>query len=252
VLGELRLRAAVVILSSSTQTSLVKSLVEETCLIVTAEDAWSVLTPATTGECSLCLVDGRVGAASARLLETCGITRILGTRGLRRSIPHWTHESRTAAHWRLGGVTTEEVSGVCLTLGSSNLYRQAIQPSVGRDASTVLSVQVPVRKYRPAPPLSTVTWLGCEQLGTELIPIYHGGGLPPGACNKCTVVLTPGLFAPKGDWAQRNLTLDEGLTAKDCGRVTASLMGRVFSAQHVSTAFDSREMFSRSRDSMGM
>ena len=82
VLGELRLRAAVVILSSPTHTSLVKSLVAANCLIVTAEDAWSVLTPATTGECSLCLVDGRVGAASARLLETCGVTRILGTRGL--------------------------------------------------------------------------------------------------------------------------------------------------------------------------
>jgi hypothetical protein len=227
VLSELRLRAAVVILSSSTQISLVKSLVEKNCLIVTTEDAGSVLTPPTTGECSLCLVDGRLGAASARLLETCGITRILGTRGLQRSIPHWTHESWTAAHWSLGGVTTKEVTGVCLTLGSSNLYRHVIQPSVGRDASTVLSVQAPAQKYQPGPPSSTMTPLGCEQLETELTPIYHGDGLLPGKCDKCTVVLTPGLFAPKGNWAHRNLNLDEVLTAKDCGRVAASLMGYV-------------------------
>jgi hypothetical protein len=228
VLGELRLRAAVVILSSPTFISLVKSLVAANCLIVTAEDAWSVLTPATTGECSLCLVDGRVGAASARLLETCGVTRILGTRGLRRAIPHWTHDSFTAAHWTLGGVTTEEVTGVCLALGSSTPSCHAIPSSVGRDASTVLSVMAPARKYRPTPPSTTVTPLGCEQLGTPLHPIYHSGGLLPGSCDKRTVVLTPGVFAPKGNWAQRNLTIDEVLTAKDCGRVAASLMGSAF------------------------
>jgi hypothetical protein len=67
--------------------------------------------------------------------------------------------------------------------------------------------------------------LGCAQLGTTRFPVYHGGGLLPERCDKRTIVLAPGLFAPKGNWAQRNLTVEEILIAKDCGRVAVDLLG---------------------------
>jgi hypothetical protein len=225
VLGELRLRASVVVVSSELHLSLIQSLVEEDCLVITAAHALSVLTPDTTGGCSLCLVDGRVLPTTARLLQSCGVTRILGTRGIRRAIPQWTNVGWSAAHWKLGGVTNEEVSGVCLALGSAPPASHHSLDSIGRDASTVLSIKAPGRKYRPSPRSSTVSPLGCEQLGTPLYPVYHGGGLLPGGCDKRTVVLSPGLYAPQGSWLQRTLTMEEVLIAKDCGRVAIDLLG---------------------------
>ncbi len=79
VLGELHLRASVVVLSSDAQLCLVKSLVAADCLILTTAEARTVLTPALSGGCSLCLVDGRIVADTTRLLQSCGVTRILGT-----------------------------------------------------------------------------------------------------------------------------------------------------------------------------
>jgi hypothetical protein len=153
------------------------------------------------------------------------VTRILGTRGIRRAIPEWPHDSWSASHWKLGGVTTAEVSGVCLALGAKTPLGLSIPDSVGQDASTVLSVKATALKFCPAPSSTTVTPLGCKQLGTARSPVFHGGGLLPGDCDKRTTVLAPGLYAPKGTWAQRTLTVEEVLIAKDCGRVALDLLG---------------------------
>lgn len=67
--------------------------------------------------------------------------------------------------------------------------------------------------------------LGCEILGTSQTPLYHGRGLLPANCNHWSTVLTPGLYAPKGEWTLRNLTVEEILVAKDCGHVALNLLG---------------------------
>ncbi len=128
--------------------------------------------------------------------------------------------------------TSDGVGGGCRALGSSTPSCHAIRSSVCRDASTVLSVMAPARKYRPTPPSTTVTPLGCEQLGTRDSPCFHGGGLLPEGCDRKTVVLTPGLFAPKGKWAKRTLTIKEVLISKDCGRVAVQFLagGKVTNA----------------------
>jgi hypothetical protein len=158
-----------------------------------------------------------VAPKTAGILHACGVTRILGTRGLRRAIPGWSHESWTAPHSSLDRVTTETVDEVCLAYGGRPPKYVVYLPGVGRDASTVLSVKAPARRYRPSPPMSTVEPLGCETMGTARVPCYHGGGLLPGACDWWTLVLTPGLYAPKGQWALRSLTLEEVLIVKGLG-----------------------------------
>jgi hypothetical protein len=64
-------------------------------------------------------------------------------------------------------------------------------------------------------------------MGTTRFPVFHGKGLLPERCDKRTVVLAPGLFAPKGTWAQRNLTIEEVLIAKDWGLVAIKLLGSI-------------------------
>jgi hypothetical protein len=129
-------------------------------------------------------------------------------------------------------VTTEKVSGVCVALGSTPPTEVDGPERVGRDASIVRSVKAPAIPYRAAPSQSTVSPLGCEQLGTRDSPCFHGGGLLPEGCDRKTVVLTPGLFAPKGKWAKRTLTIKEVLISKDCGRVAVQFLacGKVTNA----------------------
>jgi hypothetical protein len=192
VLKEPRMQARVVVLTSETQLAFVQSLVEEGCLIVTAKKAREILDPNTVGHSSLCLVDGRVASDTARFLQTCGVTRILGTKGIRRSIPGWSHATWTSEHVRLGGVATEKVEGVCLSLGSISPAGIERPDGVGRDASAVLSIKAPARHHQPAPPTSTVSPLGCQDLGTSRFPCFHGGGLLPGNCDRKTVVSSVG------------------------------------------------------------
>jgi hypothetical protein len=231
------MQARVVVLSNNTHLAFVRSLVEQNCLIITAAEALKILDPDTVGHCSLCLVEGRVPSHTARHLQTCGVTRILGTKGDRRLIPGWTHGSWVASHTQLGGVTTEKVSGVCLLLGSTPPTEVDGPEGVGRDASTVLSVQAPAIRYCAAPSQSTVLPLGCEQLGTRDSPCFHGGGLLLEGCDRKTVVLTPDMFAPKGKWAKRTLTIEEVLISKDCGRVAVQFL---FSLSQRNQAHQSR------------
>jgi hypothetical protein len=72
---------------------------------------------------------------------------------------------------------------------------------------------------------SMVEPLGYKQLRINPFPCFHGGGLLPENCNRGTVMLTQGMFAPKGKWVMHNLTVKEVLIAKDCGRVAVNLLG---------------------------
>jgi hypothetical protein len=86
----------------------------------------------------------------------------------------------------------------------------------------MLSVQAPSHRYKPAPSTAVLTPLGCKNLGSFAAPYYHGGGLLPGTLDRKTRVLAPGLYAPKGHWALRPLTVEEVFVAKDFGRSLAA------------------------------
>jgi hypothetical protein len=116
------------------------------------------------------------------------------------------------------------MAGTCLARGLIPAALQALPPSVLRDASTVLSAQAPARKYRPSPPRCVLEPLGCENLGTDARPFYHGGGLLPSGLDWKTKVLSPGIYAPKKHWALRGLTVEEVLFAKDFNKVLAGLL----------------------------
>eukprot|EP00978_Attheya_sp_CCMP212_P035820 scaffold158191_cov47-Attheya_sp.AAC.1 len=69
--------------------------------------------------------------------------------------------------------------------------------------------------YRPVPSSIHLLPLRCEQLGNGSSKYYHGGGLLPDTVSRGTRVLTPTLFAPKGSWAVRCLSVEEVLLAHD-------------------------------------
>jgi hypothetical protein len=126
----------------------------------------------------------------------------------------------------LGGVTTEQVDGVCLSFGLRAPVAVKTIPGVGQDASTVLSIKAPTHMYRPAPKNTTVEPLECEIIGSRSSSeCYHGGDLLPGNSDQQTMVLTPGLYAPKGQWAMHSLTMEEIIVAKDCDCVAMNLLG---------------------------
>jgi hypothetical protein len=97
-------------------------------------------------------------------------------------------------------------------------------PVVPRDASIMLSVQAPTHRYRDPPQAAVLAPLCCENLGTWRDPYFHGGGLLPDDIDQKTRVLTPGVYAPKGKWALRSLTVEEVIVAKDFGRILPVLM----------------------------
>jgi hypothetical protein len=68
---------------------------------------------------------------------------------------------------------------------------------------------------RSAPPQRHVGDGVCRNLGTTHRPHYHGGGWLPVVITTKTCVLTPGIFAPKGTWGIRPLTVREYLACKD-------------------------------------
>jgi hypothetical protein len=73
-----------VILLCETQLAVVRSLVEEDCLIITAKAALGIFDPKTVRHCSLCLVDGWIVSDTTGFLQTCGVTQILTMKGI-----HW-------------------------------------------------------------------------------------------------------------------------------------------------------------------
>jgi hypothetical protein len=71
------------------------------------------------------------------------------------------------------------MAGTCLAWESTPENTQALLHSILRDASTVLRAQAPAPKYCPTPPRCAMEPLGCNNLGTNVRPYYHGGSLLP-------------------------------------------------------------------------
>jgi hypothetical protein len=212
-----------VILSTLSLVELVRATVDSDCFVGLAADVEPILA-SLSGKCRLGLVDGRPNTAICALSERIGLECLVGTKNLRRSIRGWRHDSYAFKHCDVGGVTTTPMHGVCLLRGDQLPLRDFLPSFVPRDASTMLSVQAPTHKYRVAPASVVLTPLGCENLGSLRKAYYHGGGLLPETIDRKTCVLAPGVYAPKGHWALRPLTLEEVLVAKDFGRIVPNLL----------------------------
>jgi hypothetical protein len=202
----------------------VRGSVGADCFVGLEADFNETIAQSLRGICKLGLVDGRVTLKTCELAEKLDLACILGTKSLRRPIQGWTHDSWTVQHCDRGGVTTRLTTGCCLIPGVNFPKLECLEGSVPRDASTVLDARAPARKYRAAPLNCVVMPLGCENLGSDGKPYFHGGGLLPGDLDRRTEVLTPGVYARKGDWALRRLTLEEVLVAKDYGKVLTDLL----------------------------
>jgi hypothetical protein len=225
---ELKLRPVAVILTNLDLIDLTRATVGPDCFVGLASEVEQVMA-ALSGQCRLGLVDGRPNINICTLGGCFGLEYIIGTKNLRRGFVGWRHDSYAFKHCDVGGVTTTATHGVCLRRGDQLPLRDFLPVFVPRDASTMLSVQAPTHKYRLAPSSAVLSPLGCENLGSAGKPFYHGGGLLPESSDRTTRVLVPGVFAPKGHWALRPLTLEEVLVAKDFGRVLPNLlaMGRL-------------------------
>jgi hypothetical protein len=223
VVQELRLRPVAVILSNLDSLDLVRASVGADCFVGQAQDVESILA-SLSGKCCLGLVDGCPTPQICRLGELFGIGCIIGTQNVRREISGWRHDSYSLCHCEVGGVTITPTPGVCLLYGDQLPLRAALPTAVSRDASTMLSVQAPAHRYKHAPTNPVLKPLGCENLGSACAPYYHGGGLLPAFIDCRTRVLAPGLYAPKGHWALRPLTVEEVFVAKDFGRILPALL----------------------------
>jgi hypothetical protein len=220
---ELHLRPVAVVLSSLNSVELVKASVGVDCFVGLARDV-KVILDSLSGKCRLGLVDGRPTREICALAECVGLECLLGTKNLRRPIKDWKHDNVAVRHCDVGGVTTSSSQGVCLLQGNRLPTRILQDQVVPRDASTMLSVQAPTHRYRDPPQAAVLSPLGCENLGTSQAPYFHGGGLLPDQIDCKTRVLTPGVYAPKGKWALRSLTVEEVIVAKDFGRLLPVLI----------------------------
>jgi hypothetical protein len=223
VVQELSLRPVAVILSRLDLVALVQATVGTDCFVGLASEVEAVL-GALSGKCRLGLVDGHPTRKFCELGDRFGLDCIIGTKNVRRRIDGWRHDSFAFKHCDVAGVTITPSHGVCLLRGDQLPLRSALPFYVPRDVSTMLSVMAPTHKFRAAPEEPVLTPLGCANLGTLEHPYYHGGGLLPPSIDRRTRILAPGLYAPKGHWALRPLTLEEVVLAKDFGRILPNLL----------------------------
>jgi hypothetical protein len=223
VAKELHLRPVAVVLSSLNSVELVKASVGVDCFVGLARDVKDIL-DSLSGKCRLGLVDGRPTREICALSDRVGLECLIGTKNLRRPIKGWKHDNVAVRHCDVGGVTTSASQGVCLVQGNQKPTTIIRDPVVPRDASTMLSVQAPTHRYRDPPQAAVLSPLGCENLGTLRAPYFHGGGLLPDQIDRKTLVLTPGVYAPKGKWALRSLTVEEVIVAKDFGSLLPVLI----------------------------
>jgi hypothetical protein len=218
VLQELGFQAIFVALRSSLHLKSVENLVDHTCAVWSGPN-WTVLASQmpffASGQRIPSFVDGKVTGELRTLCETMGVHTMICTEGSRRPIKGWAMASQKVLHALVGGVTLGEATLTAFVRGNRKLQPSPLPYMVGRDASTVLSVQPFVSTFRAIPPPRDRASLSCVNLGTESHPFYHGGGLLPAYLDKRVRVLAPALFAPKGLWGLRHLTSSEVLVAKD-------------------------------------
>jgi hypothetical protein len=151
IVHELQLRPVVVILSCFHSVDLIKASVRNNCVVVLESDLNPSLLRSLRGLAKLGLVDGRTKSSMCDIALQLGVTCLIGTKTLQRPIAGWTHDKWSFQHCNMGGITTSCMAGCCLALGNEPPRLQALPYLVPQDASSVLCVQAPARKYWPAP-----------------------------------------------------------------------------------------------------
>jgi hypothetical protein len=159
--------------------------------------------------------------------EALCLTKMLGTKSMRRPIPGWQSETRNFGHAFVGGVTTGQLAVTCLAKGSIGVSYGDLPQAVPHDASTVMALRPFVGVWTEAPNSGTLEPLCCKNLGTGSHPIYHSGGLLPGVLDRTVKVAVPSQFAPVGNWGIHNLTAKEICFAKDASDALVEKLGEL-------------------------
>jgi hypothetical protein len=103
---------------------------------------------------------------------------------------------------------------------------EILEPTVKRDATTVLSHSKFGRYFRPQPLERVVDPLRCVNLGSDTSPYYHGYGWLPCFLDRNTQVLTPVLNSAThdGQWGLRPISGEELLLCNDIGALQVNLL----------------------------
>lgn len=208
LLYEQRLQLRGVYFHQASLVELLRDLLPPTCVVYDNWDSFAQAVEDTTGT-HLLLVDGGWAGRYRRLLQSGTIGGVILTKGLRRSIPGWYHQSVTVPHIDLGGVTNSVRVFTFITWKQLPVFCLPSQP-VPRDVSTVLE---------DAP-----TGVGRAALSGEIDPLQvvyvspteiHGRGLVPWPLPRGIQVRTPCLYARTGQWVCRRFTWHERLAILD-------------------------------------
>jgi hypothetical protein len=223
VLRELGYEAVLVVLKSDDCLAEVEDIVGAKCMIWCGSD-WGVFgqsLPNFNGRKCCGFVDGRLTGEVMGLVNGMSIQQVVGTKRGRRGFEGWLANSQEVAHDEVGGITAQKACITGMRKTGEPWEGSDLPFVVGRDASTVLSVMEPARRFRQAPANSGIIPLQCRNLGSETHPVYHGGGLLPDVLDKSVQIVTPTLFAKPGFWGLRGLSSKEILLAKDLSEIDA-------------------------------
>jgi hypothetical protein len=172
-----------------------------------------------------CFVDGRDTTQLLHLLSSVGVNRVVSTQTPRHSCMGWHSAFIQVPHSEVGGVTTRSITVV----GHSRVPLgppEGLEPTVKRDATTVLSHSTFGRYFRPQLTELVVDPLRCVNLGSDTSPYYHGYGLLPCRLDRNTRVLTPVLNSAThdGQWGLRPISGEELLLCNDIGALQVHLL----------------------------
>jgi hypothetical protein len=117
--------------------------------------------------------------------EALCLTKMLGTKSLRRPIPGWQSETRNFGHAFVGGVTTGQLAVTCLAKGSMGVSYGDLPQAVPRDASTVMASRPFVGVWTEAPVLGR--WRHC--VAKNWVPVRIHSIIVVDYCRECWIGL---------------------------------------------------------------
>jgi hypothetical protein len=102
-LGELGLRAALVVLKRDDSVSVVRRFVSNDCVVLVTDDWYGTLLPVRVGEApSLGLTNGRINGTTLHLATRLGVKTVVGV-GTPRAARHWSESRVAVSHAKVGG-----------------------------------------------------------------------------------------------------------------------------------------------------
>ena len=151
-LEEMGHHTVLVFLDDDANLKLVEACVRDDCMIVVGRN-WSVFTARLPrfGRALTGFIDGRANGTLAAIALSMNVSRLICTKGLRRNLLGWNSTSAVIQHNRVGGVTTEAITLVCLQAGGLAPRTQVLEGRVQRDASTVLSIMPYTKVFMTVP-----------------------------------------------------------------------------------------------------